>query len=68
MTDLVASPATVPELQPGDVAFAFLQAGTGHVCGLTSAGVAYCWGSNSYGQLGDRSTTNRETPTAVVAP
>ncbi len=36
-----------------------------HMCGLTAAGVAMCWGSNSSGQLGDRTTTTRTAPTAV---
>jgi alpha-tubulin suppressor-like RCC1 family protein len=36
-----------------------------HTCALTQAGVAYCWGLNSSGELGDSTTTNRLTPTAV---
>ncbi|NBY46267.1 MAG: hypothetical protein EBQ56_00545, partial [Proteobacteria bacterium] len=35
-------------------------------CGLTSAGKAYCWGSNWYGQLGDgTSVAERPVPSAV---
>ena len=30
-----------------------LTAGGAHTCGLTTASVAFCWGSNSGGQLGN---------------
>ena len=29
-----------------------ISAGSGHSCGISIEGIAYCWGRNSYGQLG----------------
>ncbi len=34
-------------------------------CGIRTDGVAMCWGSNTTGQIGDGTTTDRMTPTVV---
>ena len=36
-----------------------------HTCAPTTTGHAYCWGANSYGQLGNNSTADSLTPLAV---
>ena len=36
-----------------------------HTCGIKSDDTLYCWGSNTNGQLGDNSTTQRLVPTAI---
>lgn len=48
-------------------ALGFLQvsAGEEHSCGITTDNLAYCWGLNSLGQLGDGTTTDRLKPVRV---
>jgi alpha-tubulin suppressor-like RCC1 family protein len=43
-----------------------LVTGLQHACALSTAGAAFCWGGNGFGQLGDASTANRNAPTAVT--
>jgi alpha-tubulin suppressor-like RCC1 family protein len=37
-----------------------------HSLGLTSSGIAYAWGRNALGQLGDSTTTSRRSPVTVI--
>ena len=37
----------------------------GNTCAVLADGTARCWGANIFGQLGDSTTTRRETPTPV---
>jgi alpha-tubulin suppressor-like RCC1 family protein len=57
----------IPVDQPAGVFFLQLAAGRLHTCGLSSGGVAYCWGSDGHGQLGngDSSTNNQQSPTEL---
>src|SRR4051812_28880241 len=45
--------------------FAQLSLGSRVTCGITVDKRAFCWGRNATGQLGDGTTTDRTTPTAV---
>ena len=40
--------------------------GGDHTCGVTTGGVAYCWGDNSRGALGDNTQINRALPVVVA--
>ena len=63
VTSIVIACTTVPS--PGLV-FATVSSNSQHSCGVTTSGVAYCWGDNSFGALGDGTTANRLVPVAVA--
>jgi alpha-tubulin suppressor-like RCC1 family protein len=46
----VSSPVRVAQ---GELRFLRLAVGFEHVCGLVATGEAWCWGGNTFGQLGD---------------
>jgi len=37
-----------------------------HTCALLAEGTTRCWGNNSFGQLGNNSTTNSSLPVTVI--
>jgi alpha-tubulin suppressor-like RCC1 family protein len=45
--------ANSPLAVGGGLVFSHVRASTQHACGMTADGVAYCWGRDTYGQLGD---------------
>jgi hypothetical protein len=50
---------------PGNHVFTGISMGQNHMCGVTTDGNAWCWGSNSTGELGDRTTTSSTSPVRV---
>ena len=58
---------TYPDL-PKDFTYLQVSAGYYHSLALGSDGNAYAWGYNTYGQLGNGTTTERHTPVRVKTP
>ncbi len=63
--DLVPHPTPTQISLPGSLTFATIDIGGGFACAVASSGAAYCWGLNSYGQLGTGDTLWLAAPTAV---
>lgn len=57
---------SVPTLVQGGLTFASISAGSSTTCGLTTSNLAYCWGANGSGQVGDNTNISRGIPTAVA--
>ena len=55
----------IPAFEAGAETASMVEAGYKHTCALTAAGGVVCWGANTYGQLGDGTTTSRAVPTPV---
>jgi alpha-tubulin suppressor-like RCC1 family protein len=63
-TTSVSAPVAV---NAGGLKFSQISAGDGHTCAMTLSQVAYCWGYNSDGQIGDGTRGNtRLVPTVVL--
>jgi alpha-tubulin suppressor-like RCC1 family protein len=56
----------VPTTVPGLSGVAQIASGDSHMCAVLVDQTAVCWGLNSNGQIGDGTTTQRNTPTPVL--
>ena len=56
---------TIPTKEPTSLLFTQVAPGQAHNCALGVDQAVYCWGDNSFGQLGDRSLTTRPAPGVV---
>ena len=50
---------------PAGVTFTQVSIGSVHSCGLDGNGQTWCWGRNTWGMVGDGTTTQRTSPVAV---
>jgi alpha-tubulin suppressor-like RCC1 family protein len=55
-----------PVAVAGGLRFRQVSVGGVHTCGVATGNLAYCWGDNEFGQLGDGTTITRRTPVAVA--
>jgi alpha-tubulin suppressor-like RCC1 family protein len=55
----------LPGLVDTPVQFSSITTGQHHALAITTTGQLYAWGDNSFGQLGDGSTTEADTPIIV---
>jgi alpha-tubulin suppressor-like RCC1 family protein len=68
--DGTSSARTVPTpvTMPSGVTLKSISAGGSHTCALTPAGTAYCWGLNSFGNLGTGGFSSSLIPVPVAMP
>ncbi|MBP7963143.1 MAG: hypothetical protein KBG20_07640 [Caldilineaceae bacterium] len=65
--DVTGLSSGVLAIAAGDGSYTYDSSSPGtHTCALTAAGGVKCWGNNGSGQLGDGSTTDKNTPVDVT--
>jgi alpha-tubulin suppressor-like RCC1 family protein len=62
---VVGGAYATPTLVTGGLHFSMISVGLSHVCALTTDGQIYCWGDNTFGQLGTGTQTGRASPTPI---
>ena len=66
--DTTARLVPTPVAMPDDATVIQVSAGEDHSFALTASGMAYGWGHNDPGRLGDGTQTNRLTPAPIAIP
>jgi len=64
--DTTASAVGTPVAVAGGHVFRSIAAGQNHTCAVEVSDTLFCWGSNSYGQLGTGDPDSHGTPTPVA--
>ncbi len=65
-TGATSTSSDTPVAVTGGLTFTGISAGVGHSCGIVAGQTGYCWGDNTYGQLGDGTTNDaRDSPASV---
>ena len=63
-------PTNIRRLAPVAVAdgrrYRLIRAGHDHTCAITTGDVAFCWGHNTFGKLGDGTSVTRSRPVRVA--
>jgi RNA polymerase sigma factor (sigma-70 family) len=60
--------SSTPLAVSGGLSFSAVVTGAFHTCGLTTAGAAYCWGDDHWGELGDSSATCETCESSMPVP
>ena len=64
-TGATGTPIPNPSPVSGGLEFVSITAGVDHTCGIATDSLAYCWGGNSAGQLGDGTKESKAAPMPV---
>lgn len=65
-TNRLTPVAVVQGAVPAGVTIKAISSGYVHTCAIGSDANTYCWGNNTYGSLGNNTTTNSSSPVAVA--
>ncbi len=67
-TSETTNKSTPVQVQQAGITWKAVAGGFAHTVGIDSDGTLWSWGANASGQLGDGTTTNRNTPVKIQIP